>query len=78
METIKFNIMKNTVNTQLTNPDTQENNKLIAEFMGLREENGDLILPLGDDEWYIDLSDEETFKFDHDWNWLMEVVKNAE
>ena len=65
--------MKNSAE-QITKDETIENNKLIAEFMGLREENEDLILTLGDDEWYIDLSDEDTFKFDYDWNWLMPVV----
>ena len=67
--------MKNSANTQVTNSETQENNKHIAEFMGLREESGDLILTLGNDEWYIDLSDEDTFKFEYDWNWLMPVVE---
>lgn len=32
--------MENTVNTQATNNETQENNKLIAEFMGLKLKGG--------------------------------------
>ena len=55
-----------------------ENNKLIAEFMGMYKENNTLILPLGKDEYFIDLSDEDTFKFSTDWNWLMGVVEKIE
>nr|DAI89553.1 MAG TPA: hypothetical protein [Caudoviricetes sp.] len=55
-----------------------ENNILMAEFMGMYAENKNLILPLGNDEYYIDLLDEDTFKFDSDWNWLMSVVEKIQ
>ena len=49
-----------------------ENNKLIAEFMGLYEKH-----PLGsffiNGSWYA----EHEFKYHSSWDWLMPVVENC-
>ncbi len=51
---------------------TIENNKLLAEFMGLENEIFNTTL------FYYTLDgclDENSLKFHSDWNWLMEVVE---
>lgn len=56
---------------------TIENNRLIAEFMGMYKENEKspiFVLPLGNDEYYIDLEDGDTFRFNSSWDWIMPVV----
>ncbi len=53
-----------------------ENNKIIAEFMGYRKmhpENKSLYNIVRNHELHI-----EDFKYDFDWNWLMEVVGKIE
>lgn len=51
-----------------------ENNILIAEFMGYEIKNPQgKLLNLKINVWYPD-----NFKFDTDWNWLMEVVEKIE
>ena len=62
--------------------ETIEGNKLIAKFMGAFKENGHSdnfrVLPLGGDEYYIDLNDEDSAKFHESWDWLMPVVEEIE
>lgn len=63
--------------TQTMNNETQENNKLIAEFMGYIDngcsEEGFLINPVTNyDEEICEL------KFHSDWNWIMSVVEKIE
>ena len=70
--------MKNSAHTQITNSETQENNKLIAEFMGLDTItfNKEMYLL----KWKNNLvqkKDDNIFKFHEDWNELMEVVKKC-
>jgi hypothetical protein len=58
---------------------TTENNKLIAEFMGLQTITFDKTMYLL--KWKNNLvqpKDDTIFKFDSDWNWLMEVVEKIE
>lgn len=59
----------------------EDNNKLIAEFMGAFKEEGQseniLTVTLGDDEWYIDTNDEESTKFHTSWDWLIPVVEKC-
>lgn len=55
-----------------------ENNLAIAQFMGMYKENELLVLPLGNDEYYIDLTDSETFKFKESWDWVMPIVEKIE
>lgn len=56
-----------------------ENNRLIAEFMGAYHEDGQpdeiLVVPLGNDEYFIDINDEDSPKFQTSWDWLMPVVE---
>ena len=57
-----------------------ENNKLIAEFMGWKE-NKDMVVKLtsGSITYYFQKNDEacipETMCYHSDWNWLMKVVE---
>jgi len=54
---------------------TTENNKLIAEFMGLP-----FIVFEGETNYIRDLQhvSEDQLDYDSDWNWLMEVVEKIE
>ncbi len=49
---------------------TQENNKLIAEFMGLEKENGLYLFTTPMDDYKTD-----TLYFDTSWDWLMPVAE---
>lgn len=58
---------------------TTESNKLIAEFLGFKEQKdpterwfGRFFIPAKG--WYK----ENELAFNHDWNWLMEVVEKIE
>ena len=51
-----------------------ENNKLIAEFLGL-EKFKDLLATIHNGKINISIDIYEQSKFDTDWNWLMEVVE---
>lgn len=58
---------------------TTENNKLLAEFMGLSiiTFNKEMYLL----KWKNNLvqqKDDTIFKFNSDWNWLMEVIEKIE
>lgn len=58
---------------------TTENNKLIAEFMGL--DTVYLNKPMYLLKWkgnLVQKKDDTIFKFDSNWNWLMEVVEKIE
>lgn len=72
--------MKNSADTQVTNSETIENNKLIAEFMGIVKENErassgrSIEVSKGKFVDYEALG-EGWLKYDTDWNWLMEVVE---
>ena len=50
---------------------TQENNKLIAEFMGVEKENGLYLFTTPMDDYKTD-----TLYFDTSWDWLMPVVES--
>ena len=50
-----------------------ENNKLIAEFMGLEKENGLYLFTTPMDDYETD-----TLYFDCSWDWLMPVVEKIE
>lgn len=83
--------MKNSAELQITKDETQENNKLIAEFMGFVLTDK-VTLPneyKGEDSHFsilefIDIIREsenlppaslQNLKFDYDWNWLMPIVE---
>lgn len=76
--------MENSVNTQATNTETQENNKIIAEFMGVKPR---LISPdvygYSDSPFFSCIHDtpekviesiSKYVKYHSDWNWLMPVI----
>ena len=76
--------MENSVNTQATNNETQENNKIIAEFMGVKPR---LISPdvygYSDSPFFSCIHDtpekviesiSKYAKYHSDWNWLMPVI----
>ena len=50
---------------------TQENNKLIAEFMGVEKENGLYLFTTPMDDYKTD-----TLYFDTSWDWLMPIVES--
>ena len=54
---------------------TTENNKLIAEFMGLKQ-GKDINKPRWKDDWFENLSGRRHthLHFDNDWDWLMPVI----
>ena len=54
---------------------TQENNKLIAEFMGLHFSKGEYYRPLYNSGDWIS---ENELQFYEEWNWLMTVVDKIE
>lgn len=82
--TLQYNIMKNSADTQVTNSETIENNKLIAEFMGYSFK----MLPDTDNQCYelsgswdiIHVTEFEIgcFAYHSDWNRLMPVVERIE
>jgi len=54
---------------------TQENNKMIAEFMGLSIKEGVCYYTDEDDMFPMGIEVEEPYiPYDEDWNWLMPVV----
>ena len=56
---------------------TQENNKMIAEFWGMvSENNGEMYYD--DDENLFPPTSKDKLKFNKDWNWLMPVVEKIE
>ncbi len=58
---------------------TTENNKIIAEFMGLETINfGETMYLLKWKNNLVQKKDDSIFNFDSDWNWLMEVVEKIE
>ena len=61
------------------NKELIENNKLIAEFMGAFHEEPQpkhvVSVELGDDVWFLDLTDDDSGKFHTSWDWLMPVVE---
>lgn len=55
---------------------TQENNKMIAEFMGLSVKEGVCYYTDEDDMFPMGIEVEEPYiPYDNDWNWLMPVVE---
>ena len=77
--------MENLHNTQATNTETQENNKIIAEFMGVKPR---LISPdvygYSDSPFFNCIHDtpekviesiSKYVKYHSDWNWLMPVIQ---
>jgi hypothetical protein len=62
----------------MTREELLKENKLIAEFMGAFKEEGQLVniltVPLGNDEWYLDIDDEESGQFHTSWDWLIPVI----
>lgn len=66
---------------ETTNYETQENNKLIAEFMGAKANRGGEYELYGIIEGIEDGEHEQHFffgsemKFSTDWNWLIPVIK---
>lgn len=53
---------------------TNENNKLIAEFMGFKECEGSYYRPIyNSGDWVSDVD----LKFDTSWNWLMPVINKC-
>jgi len=66
----------------LTTPNkmnTQENNKMIAEFMGLSIKEGVCYYTDEDDMFPMGIEVEEPYiPYDEDWNWLMPVVNKIE
>jgi len=58
---------------------TQENNKMIAEFMGLSIKEGVCYYTDEDDMFPMGIEVEEPYiPYDEDWNWLMPVVDKIE
>jgi len=52
----------------------EKNNKLIAEFMGLKEHEGSYYLPLyNSGDWVPDVE----LEYHTSWDWLMPVVKKC-
>ena len=61
--------------------ETTENNKLIAKFLGLQEQNNPeerWFKQWFDDKRIINGQRNEILFFDKDWNWLMRVVEKIE
>ncbi len=57
---------------------TQENNKMIAEFMGLSIKEGVCYYTDEDDMFPMGIEVEEPYiPYDEDWNWLMPVVSKC-
>ena len=53
----------------------ENSNKLIAEFMGLKEHEGSYYLPLyNSGDWVPDVE----LEYHTSWDWLMPVVQNIE
>ena len=68
--------MKNSHYTQATNTETQENNKIIAEFMGYEIQKDPTERFFGRYKTPITKVwvKENELSFDSDWNWLMPVL----
>ena len=61
------------------NKNKMDNNKLIAEFMGLSIKEGVSYYTDQDDMFFMGVEVEEPYlPFDEDWNWLMCVVDKIE
>ena len=57
---------------------TQENNKMIAEFMGLSIKEGVCYYTDEDDMFPMGIEVEEPYiPYDEDWNWLMPVIQKC-
>ena len=57
---------------------TEDNNKLIAEFMGLSIKEGVCYYTDEDDMFPMGIEVEEPYiPYDEDWNWLMPVVQKC-
>lgn len=58
---------------------TEENNKLIASFLGWEKDTEDsYILPDNLSDPFYKIDTRYILEFDTDWNWLMEVVDKIE
>ena len=57
---------------------TQENNKMIAEFMGLSIKEGVCYYTDADDMFPMGIEVEEPYlPYDKSWNWLMPVIQKC-